>query len=63
MDNPKKNELKPKFDRFLKKYAFDGSMKDDFKIDNEKDALDYKIKIEPDCLQKVDISKRDGLFL
>ena len=43
--------------------SFSSKLKMIFKIDKEKDALDYKIKIEPDCLQKVDISKRDRLFL
>ena len=39
-------ELKPKFDRFLKEYAFGGSVPDKYKIKKDKDALDYKIKIE-----------------
>jgi len=38
-------ELKPKFDRFLKKYAFDGNVPDALKIDKSKDALNYKVKI------------------
>ncbi len=38
-------ELKPKFDRFLKKYAFDGEIPQEYLIDKEKDALDYKVKI------------------
>jgi hypothetical protein len=39
-------ELKPKLDRFLKKYAFGGQVPNEFKIDKEKDALDYKVRIE-----------------
>ncbi len=38
-------ELKPKFDKFLKKYAFDGEIPEEFLIDKDKDALDYKVKI------------------
>ena len=38
-------ELKPKFDRFLKKYAFDGEIPQEFLIDKDKEALDYKVKI------------------
>ena len=56
------SELKPKFDRFLKKYAFGGSVPNSFKIDKEKDALDYKVKIEVDISEPQDIPKRDELF-
>lgn len=38
-------ELKPKFDKFLKKYAFDGEIPKEFLIDKDKDSLDYKVKI------------------
>jgi hypothetical protein len=40
------SELKPKFDKFLKKYAFGGNVPDEYKIDKDKDALKYKVKIE-----------------
>ena len=38
-------ELKPKFDKFLKKYAFDGKIPDEFLIPQQENALDYKVKI------------------
>ncbi len=38
-------ELKPKFDKFLKKYVFNGNIPNEYKIDKEKDALNYKVKI------------------
>ncbi|SFV51966.1 FIG00936276: hypothetical protein [hydrothermal vent metagenome] len=40
-------ELKPKFDRFLKEYAFNGSTPEEFLVDKTRDALDYKVKIIP----------------
>jgi len=58
-------ELKPKFDRFLKKYAFAGKIPDELKIDKSKDALNYKVKILQDTKEpskytyKTFISKRD----
>ena len=55
-------ELKPKFDKFLKKYAFDGNIPEVFKIDKEKDAIDYKVNIEPNYNNKEEIHKRDALF-
>ena len=47
------SELKPKFDKFLKSYVFNGSIPQKFKIDKEKDALNYKVKI----LADVEINK------
>ena len=38
-------ELKPKFDRFLKEYAFTGEIPEEFLIAKDKEALDYKVKI------------------
>ena len=38
-------ELKPKFDKFLKKYAFNGNIPNEYKISKDRDALDYKVKI------------------
>jgi len=58
-------ELKPKFDRFLKKYAFDGQVSDKFKIDKTRDTFNYKVKILMDTPKpskytyKTFISKRD----
>ena len=50
-------ELKPKFDRFLKEYAFGGKIPKEFKISNEKDALNYKMKIISSEIKKTDIQK------
>ncbi|MBL0721151.1 MAG: hypothetical protein JJV88_01065 [Sulfurovum sp.] len=55
-------ELKPKFDKFLKEYAFDGEIPKEFLIDEGKDALDYKVKIEQNISQATLIDKRDPLF-
>ena len=55
-------ELKPKFDRFLKEYAFGGSVPEEFLIDKEKDALNYKVKIEQNLEPKEDIPERNSLF-
>ena len=38
-------ELKPKFDRFLKEYAFNGNIPSEYKINPNRDALNYKVKI------------------
>ena len=38
-------ELKPKLDRFLKKYAFNGEFPEEFLIPKQDEALDYKVKI------------------
>ena len=51
-------ELKPKFDRFLKKYAFDGNVPDELKIDKSNDALDYKVKINIKNLHKEPITPK-----
>ena len=55
------SELKPKFDRFLKKYVFNNEISEDFKIDNTKDALNYKVKILADVKMKK-IEKNTPLF-
>ena len=55
-------ELKPKLDRFLIEYAFGGNVPEEFLIDKEKDALNYKVKIEPNLELKEDISERNSLF-
>ena len=55
-------ELKPKFDRFLKEYVFGGSVPSKFLIDKEKDALNYKVKIEQNLEPKEDIPKKNSLF-
>lgn len=39
------SELKPKFDRFLKKYVFDGIIPSKYKIASDKEAIDYKVNI------------------
>lgn len=45
-------ELKPKFDKFLKEYVFNGNS----------DTLNYKVTIEPNYENKKEIPKRDALF-
>ena len=51
-------ELKPRFDRFLREVA----PKEAQKFIKDKDALDYKIFIEPNGNKYTDIDKRDPLF-
>lgn len=59
------SELKPKLDRFLKKYAFEGNIPSEYKISEEKDALDYKINVnttsnsKQELIYKTYISKKD----
>ena len=55
------SELKPKFDRFLKKYIFKDNISEKFKIDKTKDALNYKIKISADVKVKR-IERNTSLF-
>ncbi|RLA75111.1 MAG: hypothetical protein DRG30_04810, partial [Epsilonproteobacteria bacterium] len=52
-------ELKPKFDSFLKQYAFDGEVPREYLIDKDKDALDYKVKIISSQLETKRIEKRN----
>ncbi len=52
------SELKPKFDRFLKKYVFNNEVPMKYKISKSKDALDYKIKVTSQ-VAKTYIPKRD----
>ena len=40
-------ELKPKFDRFLKEYAFNGVIPEEFLIPKQDNALNYKVKLIP----------------
>ena len=49
-------ELKPKFDRFLKKYAFGGNLQSEHKISEDKDALYYKIYINTTSNSKQEFS-------
>ena len=58
------SELKPKFDKFLKKYAFNDKIPKEYKISDANDALDYTVKIAASKLYdtyqyKTYISKRD----
>ena len=55
-------ELKPKFDKFLKKYAFGDNIPKKFLINEEKEALNYKVKIEPNLSAKENIPHRNSLF-
>lgn len=41
-------ELKPKFDRFLKEFIFNGEIPKEFLICGQENALDYKVKIFPE---------------
>ncbi len=57
-------ELKPKFDRFLKQYAFGGNIPPKYKIVEDKEALNYKMKITSNITNnqikyKTYISKRE----
>lgn len=55
-------ELKPKFDKFLKEYVFSRKVPEKFLIDKDRDALNYKVTIEPNYENKKEIQKRDALF-
>jgi len=56
-------ELKPKFDKFLIKYAFENKEKySTYLIDKDKDAFDYKITIEQNISKSESIKDRDPLF-
>lgn len=55
-------ELKPKFDRFLKKYVFDGKIPKKYKISDDKDALDYKVKIESSNTKIIGFEKYPPLY-
>jgi len=50
-------ELKPKFDRFLKKYVFGKNIPKEYKIAIDKDALNYKVKIYASQIKQEDIHK------
>lgn len=56
-------ELKPKFDKFLKKFAFgDNEQKyEDFLIKGQ-EAFDYKVQIEQNLSKGENIDKRESLF-
>lgn len=56
-------ELKPKFDKFLKKYAFEDNRQkyEDFLIKGQ-EAFDYKVQIEQDLSEGKNIDKRESLF-
>jgi len=54
-------ELKPKFDKFLKQYAFDGKIPKEFLIPQQENALDYKVNIEPNFVNSSNIG-RESLF-
>jgi len=51
-------ELKPKFDRFLKQYAFGGNIPQKYKIVEDKEAIDYKVKIEVSNITKDSITQK-----
>ena len=55
-------ELKPKFDKFLKKYAFNNKIPKNYKIKDDKDALDYKVNIEAQNKQIVAFEKYPPLY-
>jgi len=56
-------ELKPKFDRFLKKYAFDNEQERYKKfLIKDKEAFDYKVTIEENQNPKENIDDRDPLY-
>lgn len=52
------SELKPKFDRFLKKYAFNGEIPKEFKIKDDTDAIDFKVKIYKTKVCPVEIKNK-----
>ncbi len=51
-------ELKPKFDRFLKQYAFGDEVPREFLIDEDKDALDYKVNIKSNNVKVEDFKNK-----
>lgn len=55
-------ELKPKFDRFLKKYAFGGDTPKKYRIDESKGAFDYKIKITSSNNKTIKFEKYPPLY-
>jgi hypothetical protein len=56
------SELKPKFDRFLKKYAFGGNVPNEYKIDKDRDALNYKVKIDSRGQSIINFEKYPPLY-
>ena len=56
------SELKPKFDRFLKKYAFDNKIPEEFRISDDKDAFNYKIKISSIDPKIIEFEKYPPLY-
>ncbi len=54
-------ELKPKLDRFLKEFVFRGEIPIKYKINKEKDALNYKVMIKAQD-SKIHTIKKDELF-
>lgn len=55
-------ELKPKFDKFLKKCVFGNIIPKNYKISDDKEALNYKIKISPNISLSGEINEKDPLF-
>ncbi|WP_323589475.1 hypothetical protein [Aliarcobacter butzleri] len=57
-------ELKPKFDRFLINYVFKNDKKEyqKYLIDKDKNALNYKVKIEQDISKREEIPEKGTLF-
>ena len=57
-------ELKPKFDRFLINYVFKNDKKQyqEYLIDKDKNALNYKVKIEQDISKREEIPEKGTLF-
>ena len=54
-------ELKPKFDKFLKKYIFNNQIPKEYKI-SDKDALSYKVKVYATNTKTINFEKYPPLY-